>query len=194
MFRSNKLSHKLLSFHRRNLHQRNYCWQNFTDHMKKEIQWWAFDCHRNTCGVFFSSFFVGSSQFVGPSHTFIISVVCQFIWNLVGSTCGFRDDGSVSLSWPSTNTPTRTVVSERIPLLCQWWCSHRCYTRRGDHVRGAVQVEVSEDETSATAVLPGFAYSDFNRAGNRMMSHSQTECCREDGKTTTFCAGLFQVT
>ena len=36
---------------------------------------------------------------------------------------------------------------------------------RDNHVRGHVKVEVSEDETEASAILPGFAYTDFNRAG-----------------------------
>ena len=36
---------------------------------------------------------------------------------------------------------------------------------RGDHVKGHVRVEVSEDETEASAFLPGFSYNDFNRVG-----------------------------
>ena len=45
------------------------------------------------------------------------------------------------------------------------WCNVWFAIFRGDHVQGHVEVEVSEDETEASATLPGFAYNDFNRAG-----------------------------
>ena len=39
---------------------------------------------------------------------------------------------------------------------------------RVNHVKGHVAVEVSEDQTESSAVLPGFSYGDLDRTGNRV--------------------------
>ena len=37
---------------------------------------------------------------------------------------------------------------------------------RLNHVKGHVAIEISEDQTESSAVLPGFSYGDLDRTGN----------------------------
>ena len=48
------------------------------------------------------------------------------------------------------------VVHDRVYMFCD----------RVNHVKGHIAVDISEDQTESSAVLPGFSYGDLDRTGN----------------------------